>query len=100
MSLRELFHGVVKMLIKFRFYRLGCGIHSPGEFRGEGNMHDLLAGFRDVAITFGARHLHPTVHELFLSLGNPLHKYDCLVSNDRVAYPLDLSSFELVRLRL
>ena len=53
MTLRELFHGVGKMLIKFRFYRLGCGIHSPGKFRGEGNMHDLLAGSR-VAITFGA----------------------------------------------
>ena len=56
-------------------------------------MHTCL----QAAITFGARHLHPTAHESFLFPGNPLGEYDCLVSNDPGH---NHSSFELVCLRL
>ena len=56
-------------------------------------MHTCL----QAAITFGARHLHPTAHESFLFPGNPLGDYYCLVSNDPGH---NHSSFELVCLRL
>ena len=93
----ELFHGVVKMLTNSRFIDWDAGPISPIHFVDRKHA-DLLAD--RVTIAFGARHLHPMAHESFLFPGNPLGEYYCLVSNDRVAYPLDLSSFELVRLRL